>query len=283
MLKIQFSDNRQAPLWLVNQCFTIGRDNRNDLVLEDTGVDDFHAEIRHEQGAYYLSDTDSEGGTFVNDVLIEERYALQAGDRVRIGMAELQLLDPIRARAANGGGRWYLQVQSGEHEGRKFHVNGSMTFGRSVKCELSFSDMALSRRHCEFFLRDDVLELKDLASANGVLVNQRRVSTAQLKPGDEIQMGSVTLLVIGPKPQQPQAVDEDATVFMRAAELPPVGPRRHAPASARRSYRRRNIEPVPEITPLEPQTSAGNIAMIGLGAAAILFAVGAILVWLTGA
>ncbi|WP_188983326.1 FHA domain-containing protein [Pseudomonas matsuisoli] len=281
MLKIQFNDNRQAPLWLVNQCFTIGRDSRNDLVLEDDGVDDFHAEIRNEQGIYYLSDTDSEGGVLVNGALIEERYALQAGDQVRIGTADLQLLDPTRAHSASGGGRWYLQVLSGEQEGKKFHINGSMTFGRSIKCELSFSDMALSRRHCEFFLRDDILELKDLASINGVTVNQQRVTTAQLKPGDEIQMGSVTMLVIGPKPAQQDVIDEDATVFMRAADLPPPTPRSDTPPANRRSYRRRQPEPVGNIVPDAPTTGTGKIVLIGLSATAVVAVVGTLLIWFT--
>ncbi|MCY1551255.1 FHA domain protein [compost metagenome] len=95
-----------------------------------------------------------------------------------------------------------------------------MTFGRSVKCELCFSDLELSRRHCEFFLKDDVLEVKDLASANGVFVNQQKVSTAVLQPGDQVRMGSVTLLVIGPRVAAPQVVDEDATLFMPVVQLP---------------------------------------------------------------
>src|SRR3989338_4115085 len=88
---------------------------------------------------------------------------------------ELQLVDPARSKThTEQAARWYLQVIKGEHEGKKFHINGSMTLGRSVKCELCFSDQELSRRHCEFFLKDDVLEVKDLASANGLLVNQQQ-------------------------------------------------------------------------------------------------------------
>ena len=112
----------------------------------------------------------------------------------------------------------------GENQG-KYHITGSMTFGRSVKCELCFSDAELSRRHAEFFLKGDVLEVKDLASANGVLVNRQKVSTAVLQPGDQIQLGNTTLLVIGPKVSAPEVVDEDATVFVRAADLPAPQPK----------------------------------------------------------
>ena len=172
-----------------------------------------------------------------------------------------------------------------------------MTFGRSSKCELCFSDLELSRRHCEFFLKDDVLEVKDLASANGVLVNQQKVRTAVLQPGDQLKMGSVTLLVIGPQVSVSDAPDEDATQFMRVADLPPAlaaraaggGATQIAPApqvAARASVRAApavanplraaQAKPAPVIAPAT--NSAGKLWLggivllligVGLGAAAV--------------
>lgn len=221
MLRIHFSDNRQAPIWLVDERFTIGQDSRNSLVLVDPSIGAFHAEIRQDHGFYYLTDVGSSGGSFANGERINTRFQLRADDRVRLGAVELLLVDPARSLPkAEQAARWYLQVIQGEHEGKKFHINGSMTFGRSVKCELCFSDQQLSRRHCEFYLKDNVLEVKDLASANGLLVNQQKVATAVLQPGDQLKMGSVSLLVIGPKSAVAASVDEDATLFMRAVDLP---------------------------------------------------------------
>ena len=231
MLKIHFSDNRQAPIWLVDERFTIGQDSRNSLVLDDPSIAAFHAEIRQDQGFYYLADVGSPSGSFVNDERVSTRFQLRADDRVRLGSVELLLVDPARSKTqAEQAARWYLQVIQGEHEGKKFHIHGSMTFGRSVKCELCFSDQELSRRHCEFFLKDDVLEVKDLASANGLLVNQQKVTTAVLQPGDQLKMGSVSLLVIGPKSTVATSEDEDATLFMRAVDLPK--PLKAAPLSS---------------------------------------------------
>ncbi|HSC82274.1 MAG TPA: FHA domain-containing protein [Pseudomonas sp.] len=236
MLKLHFKDSRQAPIWLVEERFTIGQDRRNQLALSDDGIAAFHAEIRQESGLYYISDCDSEGGTFVNDERISSRYQLRSEDRLRLGEVEMHLVDPARTKAkADATQRWFLQVITGEHEGKKFHISGSMTFGRSVKCELCFSDAELSRRHCEFFLKGDVLEVKDLASANGVLINGERRGTAVLQPGDQVRMGSVTLLVIGPKVEAPQSEDEDATLFIQAVDLPkakPAAPLASSPAIA---------------------------------------------------
>lgn len=251
MLRIHFADNRQAPIWLVDERFTIGHDSRNSLVLTDADISPFHAEIRQDHGQYYLSDCGTPGGTFVNGERIGARFQLRPDDRVRIGTLELLLLDPARARAkGETAARWFLQVLKGEHEGQKFHITGAMTFGRSVKCELCFSDQELSRRHCEFFLKDDVLELKDLASANGVFVNQQKVSTAVLQPGDQVRMGSMTLLVIGPRVAAPQAVDEDATLFMPMAQVPKAVPRpdsRPPVANPLRATARKHEEPAEAI------------------------------------
>lgn len=223
MLRIHFSDNHQAPVWLAGECFVIGSDAQSDLVLDFPGVASKHAEIRQENGQYYLHDCHSQAGTFVNGERISSNFQLRDGDRVSIAGRELQLIDSrSNLKLAPPPTRWSLQVIQGEQEGRKFPVTGSMTFGRSVKCELCFSDIELSRRHCEFFLKNDVLEIKDLASANGVFVNDAKVTTVVLQSGDRVRMGSVTLMVIGPKVEVREEAPEDATRFMRVADLPPA-------------------------------------------------------------
>lgn len=226
MLKLHFKDGRQAPLWLTEERFTIGQDGRNQLVLGDSGISAFHAEIRQEQGHYYLSDCGSQTGTFVNDERIGSRYQLRAGDVVRLGAVVLELSDPTRGSkpAPGEAGRWFLQVIRGEHQGQKYPIGASQTFGRSAQCELCFaSDQELSRRHCEFFLKDEALHFKDLGSANGVFVNNEKRAAGPLQPGDELRMGSVALLVIGPRVEAAADVpaqDEDATLFMPALQMP---------------------------------------------------------------
>ena len=221
MLRIHFADNRQSPVWLADERFTLGSDRSNKLVANDAGVAPFHAELLLENRFYYLTDLGTPGGTYVNDEKVGERYQIRSGDRLRLGALELQIVDPAKAGTKLASApRWLLQVVKGENQGHKYHITGSMTFGRSVKCELCFSDAELSRRHAEFYLKGDVLEVKDLASANGLLVNREKVTTAVLQPGDQIQLGNTTLLVIGPKVSTPEVVDEDATVFVRATDLP---------------------------------------------------------------
>ncbi|MET1079446.1 MAG: FHA domain-containing protein [Pseudomonas sp.] len=234
MLKLQFKDHRQAPIWLADERFTLGQYGKNDLVLEDSGISPFHAEIRQEQGLYYLFDCGSQEGSFVNGERVSGRYQVRANDCIRLGSVEFDLINPSKTPQRNDAmPRWFLQVIQGEQEGKKFPVTASLTFGRSVKCDLCFSDLELSRRHCEFFVEGESLEVKDLGSSNGVFVNRQKITTAVLQAGDQLQMGAVRLLVIGPKVTQAPEQDEDATLFVPIAaaarpvrtEAPTDGPR----------------------------------------------------------
>ena len=85
----QFGGERFVPL--DKPIFTIGRKAENDLQLISDGVSRQHAEIRHEDGAYYLIDIGSKRGTFVNGQRVE-RCVLQHQDAIRIGGEEEQLL-----------------------------------------------------------------------------------------------------------------------------------------------------------------------------------------------
>ncbi|MCQ4261776.1 FHA domain-containing protein [Stutzerimonas stutzeri] len=250
MLRIHFVDNRQSPVWLADERFTLGSDRSNKLVLADAGISPFHAELLLENRFYYLTDLGTPGGTYVNDEKVGERYQIRSGDRVRLGAVELEIADPAKVGTKVAvAPRWLLQVVKGENQGHKYHITGSMTFGRSVKCELCFADAELSRRHAEFYLKGDVLEVKDLASANGLMVNREKVTTAVLQPGDQVQLGNTTLLVIGPKVSAPEIVDEDATVFVRAADLPA------AVAAQSKAARPRPATPNPLHVATTPATS----------------------------
>ncbi|MNR41497.1 hypothetical protein D3C85_1598920 [compost metagenome] len=66
-------------------------------------------------------------------------------------------------------------------------------------------------------------------------------------------MGSVTLLVIGPKVAAPQAVDEDATLFMPMLQLPrSTAPRpasRQPAANPLRAAAQKHTAPAEEVRP----------------------------------
>jgi len=80
------SVKREVPL--TADPITVGRDPRNDIVLDDRRVSRRHAEVRLRLGRYTLYDLQSTNGTFVNGRRIAE-MVLSDEDRITIGGAEL--------------------------------------------------------------------------------------------------------------------------------------------------------------------------------------------------
>jgi pSer/pThr/pTyr-binding forkhead associated (FHA) protein len=68
---------------------TIGRAPGNNFVVEHATVSRQHAVIKREGEDLRLYDLGSANGTFVNDKRVREPVALQDGDTVRLGEAEL--------------------------------------------------------------------------------------------------------------------------------------------------------------------------------------------------
>ena len=73
---------------LTAEPITVGRDPKNDIVLDDRRVSRRHAEVRLRLGRYTLYDLQSTNGTFVNGRRIAE-MVLSDEDRITIGGAEL--------------------------------------------------------------------------------------------------------------------------------------------------------------------------------------------------
>jgi len=80
------SMRREVPL--TADPITVGRDPKNDIVLDDRRVSRRHAEVRLRLGRYTLYDLQSTNGTFVNGRRIAE-MVLSDDDRITIGGAEL--------------------------------------------------------------------------------------------------------------------------------------------------------------------------------------------------
>lgn len=74
--------------------------------------------------------------------------------------------------------------------------DGVTTLGRSNECNLKVASSQVSRKHCQLFERNGYLMVKDLGSANGVLVNGELIDEQRvLDHGDELLIGDVTFRV----------------------------------------------------------------------------------------
>jgi pSer/pThr/pTyr-binding forkhead associated (FHA) protein len=84
----------------------------------------------------------------------------------------------------SGGGR------AGEH----FRLqNEAITVGRSPDCDIFLDDVTVSRRHALLRREDRRYFIEDQGSLNGTFLNRRRIETAPLEDGDELQIGKYKL------------------------------------------------------------------------------------------
>ncbi len=72
----------------------IGREVDNDIVLTDTKISRYHAEIIMDNGAWTLIDLGSFNQTFLNGLPITKPMALEDGDRIGVGEIELTFALP---------------------------------------------------------------------------------------------------------------------------------------------------------------------------------------------
>ncbi|MFH1418458.1 MAG: SpoIIE family protein phosphatase [Planctomycetota bacterium] len=102
-------------------------------------------------------------------------------------------------------------------------TGSSLSIGRSSQCDIRLPHEAVSRHHAQLEKRDDGWHIRDLDSVNGIRVNGRKKASADLSPGDVIEVRPFAMHFLG------DAVDgEDRSVNLAAScERPTiVGPNR---------------------------------------------------------
>ncbi|MFC1828445.1 FHA domain-containing protein, partial [Thermodesulfobacteriota bacterium] len=92
---------------------------------------------------------------------------------------------------------WLKVLESQTLEtGKTFQITGSATVGRSSENDIHIPDKPVSRRHAEFYFKDDVCCVRDLGSKNGVRIDGQRIPPdgASLSQGQQIQLSPQTIL-----------------------------------------------------------------------------------------
>jgi two-component system, NtrC family, response regulator GlrR len=86
--------------------------------------------------------------------------------------------------------RFELRVDHGPDAGRKVASNGNrIVIGSEIGAELQLEDGAVSRFHCEIVATEGCVQIRDLGSRNGTLVDGVQVTQAVLRPGALLGIG----------------------------------------------------------------------------------------------
>lgn len=157
----------------------IGRAVSNDVVIQDSFVSGNHCSITlDEKGNFYLQDLGSSNGTYVNGKRVQQAW-LRSNDIVRIG----ETIIPWQE---------YFQTQSPDQFSGQ--VIRKVTLGRAADNDIVIGDDFVSSHHAEILQTDQhEFLVNDLNSTNGTFVNDRRVISALLHPGDSLRLARRTL------------------------------------------------------------------------------------------
>ena len=199
-----------------------GRDAACEFTVPSNAMSRRHARVELRDGRLTVTDLGSANGTFVNGEQVRERV-LTVGDEVKFDVESFRVqgpLDPGRTtvRPAVGDGATSVRPAAGTTVlstplGRLEVVSGidaksfglttkNYVVGRAAGSDIELPADSVSSRHAQLEKTDDGWRLTDLKSTNGTFVNDRRIDSAELKPGDTVRFGEVRLKFAEDSPQQ---------------------------------------------------------------------------------
>lgn len=117
--------------------------------------------------------------------------------------------------------------QSNGTEVRIKLVAATISFGKGDDNDIVLEDAAISKRHGEISFKDGSFFITDLGSTNGIIIDGEEISTHRLRPGDRIEIGTLTGVFsdesTAPKEDTPAATQQSIPSNRTA---PKVGPAR---------------------------------------------------------
>ena len=199
----------EIPLEHVPGSVVIGREPDCDVLLDDPSVSRRHCRLDFEvTGEIRVHDLGSGNGTRLNGKLLS-KGTIRAGDRIGLGALEFRL--ELYSRAANAkrlpvrnsAAAWLLSATDEEGNVTRFLVdvesNGTWIIGRtSEDADLVIPSPTVSAKHAVLRSSSDGrLEIHDLGSSNGTIVNGRRIGRewTAIKPSGEVWLGGCEIKV----------------------------------------------------------------------------------------
>jgi pSer/pThr/pTyr-binding forkhead associated (FHA) protein len=204
----------------------IGRDPRAELRLTDLEVSHRHAYLQLINGRLLCLDLGSRAGVYARG----KRRRLGQLDRdqtIRIGPYRIRLLagndpeyKPDRDSAAPGRsapalGLLHRSLHHSRYEPRA-GASGLLLVGSGADCQVRLIDPSVASHHCSLVQTPRGVWVVDLLGPQGLRVNGREVSYAQLRPGDSVQLGPETLRFA---PEQEREPESHAMISQAAERL----------------------------------------------------------------
>lgn len=132
-------------------------------------------------------------GVHVNGRPVQRLAMLRVGDVVFVDGVDVTLVGPVLsadetvpAASADGDPRVLLRGVGGRYHGRSFTLERPRLVGRARDADIRLEDQDVAERHARLEAHGEFVQLRDMGSAEGSLVNGRPVRDALLRPGDQV-------------------------------------------------------------------------------------------------
>lgn len=215
-LKTHFTDD----VWVVEKPFSIGSADDNQLIINDPTVDAHHARIVFDGKKHILRDLSAPNGTFVNGQRINQK-PLQNGDDLRFGDFSLKVNDPL---VAGNQEYWCLVACSSWLQGQNFPLpfdtqNPRIKIGRGDSCKVQFPGTHLAKEHVELELQEDHIFVRNLNSLGGIYINEKKMDSGPLYPGDKLRLDVYNFRLFGPNQLEDTSEDLERSLDALSEEL----------------------------------------------------------------
>lgn len=241
-MKLIFPNGEHEPVTLGEGITAIGTAAECSVVLAAPGIALQHAEVHLRNGQALVRVPDPRNVVVLNGRQVTSDTALKPGDLLLFAKIGCQVMaapekaapPPVAKPAANdeNDGRtrirqalpkFMLRGVSGSTFGKTYALVGSMTIGRQQDCDISLPGDEISRHHARVQVLPDGVMVEDMGSANGTFINDKRVHSGVLKPGEELRLDTVRFLLMSPGMDVIKAPAPPAPAATPAKGAPGVG------------------------------------------------------------
>lgn len=194
---VNMANNEQHPI----TCYetSVGRSRACDVVFTNSTVSRSHAVVALRKDGFYVFDTESKTGVYLNGEKIEKNAKLSDGDVIAFGTAIMKFYMGSEADKdiSHKKEKPVLRPRLVNIvDGVEFDLDGDyVTIGREIGSNIEISAPYISRRQAELTLRRNKWCIEDFGSITKTTVNGEPVySITPLKDGDVIKMGDFAFL-----------------------------------------------------------------------------------------
>src|SRR5215475_1717359 len=202
--------------------YTIGRDPKSDIVVDEDRVSWQHAVLKLDRGSWVLEDTGSTNGTFLGSQKVQ-KITLDGETTVRLGHpadgpeltcstgAPPRPPTVVAARPVMAASAVPAAPATAAGAATSSHREPSvirqlptkvLRIGRAPDNDIVVSDLSVSRHHAELRRTASGYQIADLDSHNGTFVNGQQVGSALLTEGDIVGIGPSTFRLSGSELQE---------------------------------------------------------------------------------